>query len=151
MFVGISNKNDTKQSFFERGGGKNEMFDHKKNETLTSLPLTTPIPHARLFVGYICGLWVFPPPPLCVNLPSAKTFFIAAILLWEKDDVGFLLFYSVIYNSVSSGMQESNNFLQLQGHRATQHRVFSTYGLQFLTTVLYCERPILRGQSYPFP
>ena len=37
---------------------------------------------------------------LCVNLLFAKTFFIAAILLWEKDNVGFVLFYSVIYNSV---------------------------------------------------
>ena len=34
-----------------------------------------------------------PPPP-------AKTFFIAAILLWENDNVGIVLFYSVIYNSV---------------------------------------------------
>ena len=29
-----------------------------------------------------------------------SSFFIAAILLWEKDEVGFVLFYSVIYNSV---------------------------------------------------
>ena len=29
-----------------------------------------------------------------------SSFFIAAILLWEKDNVGFVLFYSVIYNSV---------------------------------------------------
>ena len=40
------------------------------------------------------------PPSLCVNLLSVKTFFIAAILLWENDDVGIVLFYSVIYNSV---------------------------------------------------
>ena len=33
----ISNKNETKQSFFFRGAIKNELFDHKKNETLTSL------------------------------------------------------------------------------------------------------------------
>ena len=38
--------------------------------------------------------------PLCVRLPSAKTFFIAAILLWENNDVGIILFYSVIYNSI---------------------------------------------------
>ena len=42
------------------------------------------------------------PPPLCVYLPSAKTFFIAAILLWE--DVGIVLFSSVIYNSVDSSL-----------------------------------------------
>ena len=35
-----------------------------------------------------------------VNLPSAKKFFIAAMLIRDEDDVGFVLFYSVIYNSV---------------------------------------------------
>ena len=49
--------------------------------TALAHPPTTPIPHARPVMGYICGLWVPPPPPLCVNLPSAKTFFIAPILL----------------------------------------------------------------------
>ena len=32
--------------------------------TALAHPLTTPIPHARLGVGYICGLWVPPPPHL---------------------------------------------------------------------------------------
>ena len=35
-----------------------------------------------------------------VNLPSAKKFFIAAMLIRDEDDVGFVLFHSVIYNSV---------------------------------------------------
>ena len=35
----ISNKNETKQSFFFRGAIKNELFDHKKNETLTFLSM----------------------------------------------------------------------------------------------------------------
>ena len=37
-----------------------------------------------------------------LNLPSANTFFIAAMLLWDEDDNGTLLFHSVIYNSVTS-------------------------------------------------
>ena len=39
----------------------------------------------------------------CVSIKLGavlSSFFIAAILLWEKDDVGFVLSYSVIYNSV---------------------------------------------------
>ena len=35
----------------------------------------------------------------CTRAP-AKTFFIAAILLWKNDDIGIVLFYSAIYNSV---------------------------------------------------
>ena len=35
-----------------------------------------------------------------INLPSAKKFFIAAMLLWDEDDIGTIVFYSVIYNSV---------------------------------------------------
>ena len=35
-----------------------------------------------------------------VNLPSAKKFFIAAMLLRDEDDIGTVQFYSVIYNSV---------------------------------------------------
>ena len=37
----ISYKNETKQIFFFRGAIKNELFDHKKNETLTSLVMHT--------------------------------------------------------------------------------------------------------------
>ena len=38
------------------------------------------------------------PPPLCVNLPYAKTFFIVAILLWEKDtkELYFSILSSII-------------------------------------------------------
>ena len=35
-----------------------------------------------------------------VNLPSAKKFFFAEMLLWDEEDVGFVLFHYVIYNSV---------------------------------------------------
>ena len=35
-----------------------------------------------------------------VNLPSAKKFFIAAILLRDEDEKGTKLFHSVIFNSV---------------------------------------------------
>ena len=35
-----------------------------------------------------------------VNLPSANTFFIAAMLLRDEDKYGSLLFHSVIFNSV---------------------------------------------------
>ena len=45
-------RNETK--FFLRGGGKNEMFDHKKNETLTSLlPGVGPGPVLDLAVSVI--------------------------------------------------------------------------------------------------
>ena len=49
---------------------------------------------------------------LCVNLPSDKTFFIAEILLWEKDDEGFVLFYSVIFNSVTPHPYRSTHSYQ---------------------------------------
>ena len=52
-------------------------------------PPTTPIPHARP----VNGLWVPPPPPLCVNIPSADTFFIVAILLEKKTIQTFLSFH----------------------------------------------------------
>ena len=48
----------------------------------------------------VLAQWPGPPPTLCVNLLSAKTFFIAAILLRENEDVGIVSFYSVIYNFV---------------------------------------------------
>ena len=37
-----------------------------------------------------------------IILPSAKKFFIVAMLLWDEDDIGTgtVVFYSVIYNSV---------------------------------------------------
>ena len=35
-----------------------------------------------------------------VNLPSAKKFFIAAMLLRDEDDIGTVQFYSVIYNII---------------------------------------------------
>ena len=35
-----------------------------------------------------------------ITFPSAKIFFIAAMILWDEDDIGTVLFYSVIYNSV---------------------------------------------------
>ena len=37
-----------------------------------------------------------------INLPTAKKFFIAAVLLWDEDDMCTVVFYSVIYNSVGS-------------------------------------------------
>ena len=37
------------------------------------------------------------------NLPYAKKFFIAAMLLWDEDDVESVIFYSVIFNSVAKG------------------------------------------------
>ena len=49
--------------------------------TALAHPPTTPIPHARPGVGYICGLWVLP--QIVPNSSSLYT-----------------LFYSVIYNSV---------------------------------------------------
>ena len=36
-----------------------------------------------------------------VNLPSAKKFFIAAMLLRDEDEKGTVLFHSVIFNSVT--------------------------------------------------
>ena len=33
-----------------------------------------------------------------VNLPSAKKFFIAAMLFWDEDDICTLIFHSVIFN-----------------------------------------------------
>ena len=35
-----------------------------------------------------------------VNLLSAKKFFIVALLLCDEDDIGTVVLYSVIYNSV---------------------------------------------------
>ena len=61
--------------------------------TAPAHPPTTPIPHTRPGVGNGvvggCAIAVH------------SSFFIAAILHWEKDDVGFILCYSIIYNSVS--------------------------------------------------
>ena len=53
------------------------------------------------------------PPPW---LHSAKTFFIAAILLRENDDIGIILFYYVIYNSVG-GMKYALLRILTAGHK----------------------------------
>ena len=67
----------------------------------THRPHMYPTPGRAWVMGVVGGcaraVPALPPPPW---LNSAKKFFIAAILLWENDDVGIVLFYSVIYNSV---------------------------------------------------
>ena len=77
-----------------------------------------PGPHPSWLHSYTIWLLYRPgsthrPPPLCVHLPSAKTFFIAAILLWENDNIGILLIYSVIYNSVVVSHEQLGIFLTL--------------------------------------
>ena len=37
-----------------------------------------------------------------VNHPSAKKFLIAAMLLWDEEDVGFVLFHFAIFNSLGA-------------------------------------------------
>ena len=54
-----------------------------------------------------------------VNLPSAKKFFIAAMLLFDEDDVGFILFHSVIYNSVLQPLIAINNLFPPPNHPIT--------------------------------
>ena len=39
-----------------------------------------------------------------INLPSAKTVFSAAMLLWDEDDISSVVFHSVIFNSVTKSM-----------------------------------------------
>ena len=62
--------------------------------TALAHPLTTPIPHARPSVGYICGLWVLP--------GRAGTTARANVLtqIVPNSSSLYTLFYSVIYNSV---------------------------------------------------
>ena len=61
-------------------------------------PQTTYVPHVwgmGVVGGCARAVPAGPPPPWL----HSYTFFIAAILLWENDDVCIVLFYSVIYNS----------------------------------------------------
>ena len=72
-------------------------------------PQTTYVPHAWPGVGNGGGRRVRQgsTSPAPIPLDSTPTlFFIAAILLWENDDVGIVLFYSVIYNSVVAILYE---------------------------------------------
>ena len=97
-----------------KGEGFALHFYHGSNVGRTGFalahPPTTPIPHTRTWgIGVIggctrgCGGGGKERSESGVNHPSAKKFFIAAMLLWDEDDVGFILFHSVIYNSVATG------------------------------------------------
>ena len=57
-----------------------------------------------------------------VNLPSAKTFFSAAMLLCDEDDICTIVFHSVIFNSVINSKDSQKHFVYKASSTHLLHR-----------------------------